>query len=199
MDLHKRAAILKAAKKLFVVGGLQGASMEAIANLAQVSKVTLYSHFSNKDALFQEAVGEACRNHSPDEAYLDSTSGSLVERLTRIAEGFFGLISSAEALSLYRLMASNPTRHRILARLFWDAGPEATMQRFALLLSTATANGELRVDDPRAAAAHFFFLVQGELHMKLIIGTITRATAQQQRREHIDGAVGAFIRAYAAD
>lgn len=193
-DADKRLAVIEAAKQLFAIDGLQGTSMDAIARLAGVSKVTLYRYFTNKDALFRESVAQACARSAPDGWEL--LGGSLKQRLTRIAEDFFDLITSEQAMSLYRLMASNPRRHRKLSLLFWDAGPEAIMQRFAQLLDAARAAGELQVADSRAAAAHFFFLVKAELHMRLLIGVAERI-APAKRRAHIDDAVSVFLRAYA--
>jgi len=194
-DPDKRAAVLVAGKQLFAVDGLRGTSMNAIARLAGVSKVTLYSHFADKDVLFRECVAGACEGHTPGEAYVLSGPGSLHERLTQIAGGFFDMITGSEALSLYRLMAANPRRHRKLSQLFWQAGPEATMQRFAQLMQAATTAGELKVDDPHAAASHFFFLVKGEMHLQLLIG-IADKVSPERRRAHIDSVVTMFLRAY---
>ncbi len=48
-DLGKRAAILEAAKVLFIEQGYTGVSMDAIAAQAGVSKLTVYSHFGDKE------------------------------------------------------------------------------------------------------------------------------------------------------
>lgn len=193
-DADKRLAVIDAAKQLFSIDGLQGTSMDAIAKLAGVSKVTVYRYFTDKDALFRESVAQACASSAPDG--WDLLGGSLKHRLTRIAEDFFDLITSEQAMSLYRLMTSNPRRHRKLSLLFWEAGPEAIMQRFAQLLEAAQAAGEIQVEDTRAAAAHFFFLVKAEDHMRLLIGIIDKV-APAKRRTHIDGVVAVFLRAYA--
>jgi len=55
-DLEKRAAILEAAKTLFLSRGFGATSMDAVAAGAGVSKLTVYNHFSDKDTLFLEAV-----------------------------------------------------------------------------------------------------------------------------------------------
>ena len=55
-DLEKRAAILAAAKQLFPEQGFDGTSMDAIATAAGVSKLTVYSHFTDKEGLFVEAI-----------------------------------------------------------------------------------------------------------------------------------------------
>ena len=195
-DPDKRLAVIAAAKELFAIGGLQGVSIDAIAQRAGISKVTLYSHFANKDALFREVMTQACRAASPPEAFDPTGGGSLRERLQRFAEDFFDLITSAEAMSLHRLMTVNPRRHRKLSQLFWEAGPEAMTRRFAQWLAAAQAAGEVRVDDPRAAAAEFFALLKGELHFQLSIGLIDEI-APARRRAQIDHALATFFAAYA--
>src|SRR5690348_17437726 len=59
-DLEKRAAILEAAKRLFPQHGFEGTSMDAVAAEAGVSKLTVYSHFGGKEALFIETVRCKC-------------------------------------------------------------------------------------------------------------------------------------------
>ncbi|HOZ25340.1 MAG TPA: helix-turn-helix domain-containing protein, partial [Thermomonas sp.] len=59
-DPGKRAAILDAAKRMFVAHGFDGVSMDQIASEAGVSKLTVYSHFGDKESLFAEAVRAHC-------------------------------------------------------------------------------------------------------------------------------------------
>ena len=58
-DLEKRAAILQAAKQLFTTQGFDGTSMDAIAGLAGVSKLTVYSHYRDKERLFVAAGADS--------------------------------------------------------------------------------------------------------------------------------------------
>ena len=53
---RKRSAILVAAADQFRVHGYETASMDAIAALAQVSKRTVYNHFSSKEDLIAATV-----------------------------------------------------------------------------------------------------------------------------------------------
>ena len=55
-DLGKRAAILETAKEMFIEQGFNGVSMDGIAAGAGVSKLTVYSHFGDKETLFFEAI-----------------------------------------------------------------------------------------------------------------------------------------------
>ena len=55
----KRQAILHAARDLFLQKGYAGASMDEVAAVAGVSKVTIYKHFSDKHTLFVAVVTDA--------------------------------------------------------------------------------------------------------------------------------------------
>lgn len=54
----KREAIIAAAKKAFKEFGVQGTSMDKLAELAQVSKRTVYNHFETKETLLMYLVAE---------------------------------------------------------------------------------------------------------------------------------------------
>lgn len=64
---RKRAAVLAAAVDLFSQCSFDRVSMDDIASAAQVSKRTVYRHFSSKDELFVaivEGLKERCRQAS---------------------------------------------------------------------------------------------------------------------------------------
>lgn len=56
---EKPAAIVAAAKRLFLGQGYGATSMDAVARDAPVSKRTLYNHFPSKEALFTAVVKDA--------------------------------------------------------------------------------------------------------------------------------------------
>jgi TetR/AcrR family transcriptional repressor of mexJK operon len=64
-DLAKRQAILDAAKTLFLTKGYANTSMDAVATQAGVSKLTVYSHFNDKETLFSAAVVAKCEEQLP--------------------------------------------------------------------------------------------------------------------------------------
>ncbi|MFL5280610.1 MAG: TetR/AcrR family transcriptional regulator, partial [Rhodopila sp.] len=55
-DSAKHAAILAAAKQLFARQPFEQVTMEAVAAQAAVSKMTVYSHFRDKETLFEAIV-----------------------------------------------------------------------------------------------------------------------------------------------
>jgi len=197
-DPDKRAAIMAAAKALFSQGGLAGVSMDAIARKADVSKLTLYSHFRSKDELFQTAVAEKCQEHTPPDFFDAASPQSLRARLRAIGRGFAALVMSKEALNLYRMMAAQAgagSHGSHLGKLFFAAGPQRNLERFSALLKHAHAAGELRVPDPRRAAGHFFCLLQGVPYLRVIVGE-SRSIPQRELEQHVNDVVEVFLRAY---
>ena len=194
-DLDKRAAIMAAAKQLFSRHGLDGVSMDSLADKAGVSKLTLYSHFRSKDELFQTAVGEKCQEHTPPDFFDAHSPLPLKSRLRAIGRGFVALVMSPEALNLYRMMAAHAGGGSKLGRLFFEAGPEKNIERFSALLRHAHAAGELKVRDPQRAAGHFFCLLQGVPHIRVMVGE-SKSIPQRELDAHVDDVVEVFLRSF---
>ncbi len=194
-DLTKRAAILTAAQRLFTALGYDGASMDQIAAEAGVSKLTVYSHFGDKDALFAAAVRAVCEAQMPPELFVTESRGPLRTQLTGIAHAFFRLITSDEALSMHRMMLTQCSDAHV-REMFWNAGPARVQEAFARFLAARVASGELRVPDIRRAASQFFCLLKGELHTRMASGLCGRP-AQAEVDAHVEATVALFVRAHA--
>lgn len=197
-DLAKRAAILDAARRMFTGHGFDGASMDQIATEAGVSKLTVYSHFGDKAALFRTVVRTYCEQSLPNALFEPSPDTPLRERLLEIARAFFAMCSSSEAVAGHRVMCAPKVHDSQLPALFWEAGPLRIQQAFAQLLERRIAAGELRIDDVPRAAAQFFVLLKGDLHARLVLGECNALDARCID-EHLEASVDMFLRAYAAD
>lgn len=196
-DLEKRAAILGAAKQLFPSLGFEGTSMDAIAAAAGVSKLTVYSHFRDKETLFVEVIRQKCEEQLLPEFFESSLRGSIRKTLLIIARGFFGLIISDESIGLMRmLMAEACKGSSRLPQLFWEAGPKRSNEMLEHLLATATKSGQLDVQDVHRAAGQFFCLIKGEHHLRRLIGCGEPISAAEVEW-HIENVVDMFLRAYA--
>jgi len=195
-DLGKRAAILQAAKSLFVEQGYAGVSMDGIAALAGVSKLTVYSHFGDKEALFSEAIRAQCQEMMPDDLFEHAPEGPLRQQLIGIGEAFFAMISSDAAIATHRMMLAPGTGDDHVREMFWTAGPMRIQQSLADFLAARVAAGELAVPDLRLAASQFFCLLKGELHPMLMCGLAGTPSTADVRR-HVEASVDFFLRAYA--
>lgn len=195
-DLEKRAAILDAAKRLFLSRGFAATSMDTVAAEAGVSKLTVYNHFRDKDTLFLEAVKAKCEEQMPHEIFAGRATGPIRRRLLSIARAFHALITSDDAVGMYRMMAAEARQSGKLGQLFYEAGPKRTLTEFEATLRAAVTAGRLHVPDPARAAAHFFCLVKGEEHTCLLLGCHAPLSAAEVER-HLASVVDLFLRAYA--
>lgn len=195
-DLSKRSAILEAAKRLFLIDGFDGVSMDQIAAEAGVSKLTVYSHFGDKDSLFAAAVQAYCEQHLPPPLFEPAPATPLRERLIEIATGFYDMISTPEAIAIHRLLCSPQVAQSPLSKMFWDAGPQRLHDEFAALLERRAQAGELEMADAARAATQFFALVKGEPHALLMFGC--GFTGKTELKAHIEASVTMFLRAYAS-
>ncbi len=195
-DLAKRAAILDAAKRLFVLQGFAGVSMDQIAAEAGVSKLTVYSHFGDKDGLFAEAVRAHCELGMPTRLFEPHPGVPLRERLTAIGEAFFAMIMTPEAIAGHRILCSPQITGSHMPAMFWEAGPQRVQASFTALLERRIAAGELEVEDPARAASQFFTLLKGEPHARAVFGYCC-SDRHDTPQEHVAGVVELFLRAYA--
>lgn len=195
-DPGKGAAILETAKRLFLALGYEGVSMDQIAAEAGVSKLTVYSHYGDKETLFAAAAKAYCDQQLPGSLFEPRPDLPLRERLLQIARVFFAMVSSPEAVAAHRMLSTPQMAETAVPRMFWDAGPQRVQDAFAELLRARMAAGQLDIDDVPRAASQFFALLKGEPHMKLVLGCVPQPEGEAEA--HVRASVDMFLRAYAA-
>lgn len=161
----KRQAILAAAEEVFLREGYLGTNMDLIAELAQVSKPTVYRHFGNKEALFVGLVGEmttAAGDQVPDSLPPAETLDQLRDQLTAQAKAQLAVVLTPRILQIRRLVIGEVSRFPELARVLHDAGPQRAIRTFTDIFRIADADGLLNVPDPGVAARQFNWLVMGD-------------------------------------
>lgn len=137
--------ILAAAEKLFAEAGFDAVSMNAVAELAGVSKANIFHHFSSKNALYLAALHNACRRSSPLMDSLESDSGTFAERLQHFAQAHLAHLLENEQttrLILREVIDNDPQRCRELAeQVFGD-----NFARLVAIMRSGQERGELRGD-----------------------------------------------------
>src|SRR3954451_513775 len=75
--------ILAAACELFVELGFQATTLDKVAQRAKISKLSIYRHFKNKEALFSAAIAARCHQFSP-QALIEGVAGSAEDQLMAV-------------------------------------------------------------------------------------------------------------------
>ncbi|MBF8746538.1 TetR/AcrR family transcriptional regulator [Pseudomonas putida] len=194
-DLAKRESILEAAKSLFLSLGYANTSMDAVAAAAGVSKLTVYSHFTDKQTLFCSAVMATCQIQLPDLLFEYPEGVPVEEVLLNIARGFQALISSDEAVKLSRLIMAQGSQDPSFGEYFYEAGPKRVLAGMEALLRDIDARGLLRIANPLHAAEHFFCLVKGAPDYRLLLGCAGPLEGEEAEA-HVREVVGVFMRAF---
>ena len=101
---RRRPEVLDAALKLFLVGGYDGTSMQAVANEAGVTKPVVYACFASKDELFRALLRrEESRILTEIQGAFENADLSDPE--TTLTDGFVGFLRAvAESPDVYRLI-----------------------------------------------------------------------------------------------
>lgn len=193
----KRDAIVGAATRLFLESGYGAVSMDAIAAEAGVSKRTVYSHFENKETLFAAVMSHLCSSMggpAHDEGIPD---GPPEQVLTDFGRKLLTMLSSPQALALYRVVTAEAPRLPELGAVFYESGPKHFIDKVATYLAEQSRKGALRVNEPERAAAQFMAMIKDPLHLRLSLG-VGPAPKQGEIDASVASAVGVFLRGYTA-
>ncbi len=198
-DMVKRAAILQAAKDLFLKQGYEGSSMDAIASEAGVSKLTVYSHFNDKESLFAAAIEAHCEHQLPSSLYSLPVERPISEALYEIARRFQCMLKTQEAIELNRLMFAQAKQNPKLTLLFYNAGPQHTQDEMKRLLQQAHNQGKLDIQNPTFASEHFLSAFGGGCtQLRRNFGIVDTQDAHDDDA-YAQETVKRFIRAYAVE
>jgi TetR/AcrR family transcriptional repressor of mexJK operon len=192
-DIAKREAIIKAARGLFASQPFDLVTMDAVAARAGVSKMTVYSHFNDKETLFETIVtatsDQMIRAMSAPEA------DSLRERLIAVGTTFLGVVLGSDICTMAHTLPGTLRANRALADRFYAAGPGRVRAALASIIATAAAGGELTVDDPDRAADDLVSLWEGSMPAKIAFGLAELCTPDEIRQRAWRG-TAVFLRAY---
>ncbi len=160
-DTHeKRQAILEGAVKVFIESGYDVSSMDRIAEVAGVSKRTVYNHFQSKESLFQAVVDDFLRQRDLQKPIEYSKTRSLEEQLREFAEAELYLIDDPVRRGLSKFLTS-------IFVMDIEFGKKVRSQAkpphegFIHWLNAAKEDGKLQFESAGLAAQIFYGLVEG--------------------------------------
>jgi TetR/AcrR family transcriptional regulator, mexJK operon transcriptional repressor len=165
-DMDKRAAIIRAAGRLFLGRGLEAVKVEEIANAADVSKMTVYAHFVDKAALFEAVVEMQSAKIEDGLAHLYIGEGPIDAILTEFGMALMTFLMSPEIMRCENVLSSEMDRHPGLGRRFYEAGPNKIWQSLTAIIKAAVVRNELKTDDAGRAAENLIALWLGMVPLR---------------------------------
>lgn len=189
---EKKQQILKAASCLFLSNGLAATSMDSVAQEANVSKQTVYSHYKNKDALFTAVIHWKVQEYQLDAEHIQAHQDDIEKTLSSIGLQFVQLLHDPDVIAMYRVVIGEVSTNPHIAELFFEAGP---MQAMRVLMDYFQTLPSLQLPQQQALQLSmvFFNLLKGEHHMKSLMG-LPFALSHAQQQTFVNNAVTQFLR-----
>ena len=160
-DPHKDAAILTAGRGLLFSHGPQAVSMEAVARIAGVSKVTVYARYPNREALIRAVIADQARHLAQDfRAGLNSIAdvrSALIDFGVRLQT----FLLSDEHLNLMRALSGTRAATRTQLHTIYRNGPQATIDGLNAWLGSLHEADVLDCPDPECSATLLLGMLQG--------------------------------------
>lgn len=195
IDLEKRMAVLAAAREAFLCDGY-GASVEAIASRAGVSKQTVYNQFGSKAKLFRVLADETCAAITQTLSDAD-ISHAPARALTVFGRFLLTMILDPETQALMRVVIEEAQTFPEVATEIFEYGPGNGRRRLAAYLKRLDEAGILSIPDTELAAEQFFGLLLGQQHLKALL-TPGHTTSPEEIERRVQSAVRVFLAGYAA-
>jgi TetR/AcrR family transcriptional regulator, mexJK operon transcriptional repressor len=177
--VRTRAAVVAAARTLFLRQGYAGTTMEEIAALAGLTKRTVYNNYGEKDALFRQIVADVISYANEfvrglqEEFTVGITRANLSARLDELGRRLALGIVRPDVIALRRLLIGEARDFPALAAEYFERAPGQVIDALASGFAHLAQAGLLRVADSRRAAAQFAYLVAGEpLDRAILVGTV---------------------------
>lgn len=192
--VRTRAAVVDAARTLFLRNGYAGTTMDEIATLAGLTKRTVYNNYGDKDALFAEIIADmttfaddfarGLRAEFAANISAANLSAALHDIARRLALG----VIRTEVVNLRRLLIGEARVFPAFARDYFDRAPGQVIDTLTSGFDHLSEIGVLNVDNSRVAAAQFAYLVAGELlDRAMLVGTLpTTDHIEARAREGVE-------------
>lgn len=175
---------------VFLERGYHAASMDAIAQRANVSKITVYAHFSSKQALFSAIIAELAGRLTGAIERMALAGRPPAQALRQLARAYLDLALAPRSLALHRLVVAEAARHPQLGRLIFRHGPAAIV---ATLADYLKAQPSLRIGNPDLAAQQFLGMVLAQNQLGLLLAGRPAAKSKAALDAGIDHAVELFL------
>lgn len=176
---EKREQIFEAAVAEFQEKGFRDASMDRVSARAGASKRTVYKHFESKEKLFQELVRRHWARFASSLEVTYQKGRDIRDQLTDLGRAQGQLFTSPEVMATTKLVMSEVLRSPELVE---EDKQKTDYKRYVqAMLRDAVEDGQLKTDDPNAAADEFIALIKGKAFWPVILGAPVVTEAEMNK------------------
>jgi AcrR family transcriptional regulator len=140
---ERRAAIIAAGLEVFTARGFAATRLDDVAKRAGVAKGTIYLHFKDKEALFQELVRTALVPVIGNLMAVPAAGGSVRDVLERFAETFVREVAETKRGDIVRLIMAEGARFPSLADFYFREVVSRGIAGMRKLIEYGIARGEI--------------------------------------------------------
>ncbi len=189
-----RRRILDAATDLFLDEGYSTTNLERIAEVAKVTKPTVYSHFESKKGLFDAVVKRNADTRVAEISKYFTPSEDPRTDLILFGDFLMDRVLNEETRRWDRLAAAESISHPEVGEAFYQAGPAQVIKGLTDYFRQQQKAGFLEFPHAERAAEQLIGMFLGLNLLRAQIGQPPLSTAQRKRR--CREAVDVFLAAY---
>jgi TetR/AcrR family transcriptional repressor of mexJK operon len=175
---RKDDVVLAAAEQAFVKFGYAGTSIDAVAELAGVSKRTVYSNFETKQTLYAEVIKKRCADVRPGlDPKVDDADPE--ETLLKASVAFLEAIYAPEQIALYQTVVADSRQFPDAGKMMFDGPVMRSQHVFDDYFRKQVDKGLMQFPNIELAAAQFVALLKGNMHMSLMLNQPTSVSRRK--------------------
>ena len=195
LDPSKDKAIFAAAHELLFSKGPAGFSIEAVARLAKVSKVTIYSRYTNREALIDAVIRQQANRMAESLSIEPASLVGVRNALTDFGVSLLSFLLSQEYQDFIRTLSSTPGLPVDVVQNIYRSGPQCTMNKLAEWMSNAHQRGLLNLSEPEKCAELLLGMLMGLNVVRVMYGE----PCQHERKNiesHVNWVINTFLKLY---
>jgi AcrR family transcriptional regulator len=144
---ERRAAIVAAAFDEFVARGFAATRLDDVAKRAGVAKGTIYLHFKDKEALFEELIRSAIVPVLDRITTPPPLGGSIRDVVEGFAKIFIQEVAGTRRSDIIRLIVAEGPRFPEIADFYYREVISRGLAAMRMLIEAGIARGEIRQKD----------------------------------------------------
>jgi AcrR family transcriptional regulator len=187
--------IVDAAGEFFAELGFQATTLDMVAQRAKISKLSIYRHFENKEALFSAAFAARCNQLIPQTLFED-VDGSAEDQLMAVGSSLLRTMLRPDVRNVEAMVMVDTPNQKSLSKVHYEAGPAHITAQIEALLRQLDAKAALNVPDPLRSARLFAALFKGCDLLMIARFDEERAEDENEIESYCRSAVAMFIAAH---